>query len=240
MVNYNLTDKEMTILDKYGYLLSDRKKRKRTYNPFLILKLRYMRHNLCRDTHGKFKEGYRYISDKLFGFTVGKYSTGYEQFWNQTPLLNSIGAFCNISADNVTIAGNHPLTMVSTNTFTYSKKVGFVEHDKSISHIANTRKINIGHDVWIGANVILLPGITVGHGAVIAAGSVVSKDVSPYAIVGGIPAKVIKFRFEPNIIERLLESEWWYWDDETIKAYIPYMDTPSIFLEKIESDSIHQ
>lgn len=234
MADYNLSKRERDILDKYGYLLAARKRGKKTFNPYLLLKLNYMRRKLCRDQHGKFKEGYRYISEKIFGFTVGKYSTGYEQFWHQTALIESIGAFCNISADNVTVAGNHPISMVSTNTFSYSKKIGFVDQDKSISHIANTRKINIGHDVWIGANVILLPGVTIGHGAVIAAGAVVSKDVAPYAIVGGIPAKLIKYRFETSIIDNLIKSQWWSWDDEKIKRHIKYMDTPETFLKNIE------
>lgn len=234
MSNYNLSKKERQTLDKYGYLLVNRKKGKKTLNPYLSLKLNYMRRKLCRDQHGKFKEGYRYISEKLFGFTVGKYSTGYEQFWCQTSLIESIGAFCNISADNVTLAGNHPISMVSTNTFTYSKKIGFVSKDKPIKHIANTRKINIGNDVWIGANVILLPGITIGHGAIIGAGAVVSKNVAPYSIVGGVPAKLIKYRFEKPIIDRLIESEWWNWNDDKIKHHIPYMYSPDVFLNNIQ------
>lgn len=75
----------------------------------------------------------------------------------------------------------------------------------------------IGHDVWIGTNAIILPWVTVGTGAVIGAGSVVTKDVSPYAIVGWVPAKVIKYRFEPDIIDKLIVSEWWNWDIEKIQ-----------------------
>ncbi|MFM2596715.1 hypothetical protein [Vibrio fortis] len=81
-MEYNLTDTEKKRLEKYGYLLANRKIGKRTWNPLLALKVGQMR-RVCRDQHGKFKEGYRYISDKLFGFTVGKYSTGYEQFLEQ-------------------------------------------------------------------------------------------------------------------------------------------------------------
>lgn len=236
MREYNLTQNEKNNLDRYGYLLVKRRSGKKTLNPWLAYKLSFIRRHLCRDQYGKFKEGYRYISEKLFGFTVGKYSTGYEQFWHQTPLLNSIGAFCNISADNVTIAGNHPITTVSTNTFTYSKKVGFIDADKQITHLANVEKITIGNDVWIGANVILLPGITIGDGAVIAAGAVVSKDVAPYSVVGGVPAKLIKYRFESKTICGLLSSKWWEWEDDKIKQFIPYMESPKEFLSALENE----
>ena len=235
MTSYNLTELEKKILDKYGYLLAKRKQGKKTINPYHALVLNFMRRSLCRDKYGKFKEGYRYISEKLFGFTVGKYSTGYEQFWRQTRLIESIGAFCNISADNVTVAGNHPLSTVSTNTFTYSKKAGFVSENKPIENLTNIQKIRIGNDVWIGANAILLPGITIGDGAVIAAGAVVSKNVPPYAIVGGVPAKIIKYRFKPEVIQGLLGSQWWSWTDEKIKQHIPYMEDPELFLDKIKT-----
>lgn len=236
MGEYNLTPKEKRNLERYGYLLVNRRFGKKTFNPWLAYKASHIRRHMCRDQYGKFKEGYRYISEKLFGFTVGKYSTGYEQFWAQTSLLKSIGAFCNISADNVTIAGNHPITTVSTNTFTYSKKVGFVNADKPISHLANVRKITIGNDVWIGANVTLLPGITIGDGSVIAAGAVVSKDVPPYAIVGGVPAKLIKYRFEPEVIDSLLASQWWEWEDDKIKYFIPHMESPYTFIAALQSN----
>ncbi len=75
----------------------------------------------------------------------------------------------------------------------------------------------VGHDVWIGHNATLLPGVTVGNGAVIAAGAVVTRDVGPYAIVAGVPAKKIKMRFEPGLIGAIEAVKWWDWDHATIK-----------------------
>ena len=75
----------------------------------------------------------------------------------------------------------------------------------------------IGSDVWIGRNAVLLGGITIGHGAIIGAFSVVAKDVPPYAVVVGNPAKVIRYRFVPQIVSRLLELAWWDWTDEEVQ-----------------------
>ncbi|EHN71514.1 DapH/DapD/GlmU-related protein [Aliivibrio fischeri] len=97
--------------------------------------------------------------------------------------------------------------------------------DRDISKLAQVRPIIIGNDVWIGANVILLPGITIGDGVIIAAGAVVSRGAS---------AKVIKYRFEPDIIKKLLESKWWDWSDDRIKKVIPFMDDPFQFIELLD------
>lgn len=93
-------------------------------------------------------------------------------------------------------------------------------------------KVRIGNDVWIGANAVILPGVTVGDGAVIAAGAVVTKDVKPYSIVGGVPAKLIKYRFEPWQIELLLKLKWWDWPLEKIKENITLFQNPKKFFEE--------
>ncbi len=94
--------------------------------------------------------------------------------------------------------------------------------------------IIIGNDVWIGSNVIILSGVHIGDGAVICAGSVVTKDIEPYSIAGGVPAKQIRKRFTDEAVEKLLQIQWWNWEEEEIKKWIPLLSSPDInsFLEK--------
>lgn len=102
----------------------------------------------------------------------------------------------------------------------------------NINHFdeANKNQIVIGNDVWIGCDVIILGGVHIGNGAVIGAGAVVAKDVPPYSIVVGNPARVIKYRFEPEVIQRLQKIKWWYWPAEQIKAKYPLMKEMDRFL----------
>ncbi|WP_297965168.1 CatB-related O-acetyltransferase, partial [uncultured Anaerovibrio sp.] len=102
----------------------------------------------------------------------------------------------------------------------------------NINHFdeANKNQIVIGNDVWIGCDVIILGGVHIGNGAVIGAGAVVAKDVPPYSIVVGNPARVIKYRFEPEVIQRLQKIKWWYWPAEQIKAKYPLMKDMDRFL----------
>lgn len=80
----------------------------------------------------------------------------------------------------------------------------------------------MGNDVWVGCNSVLISGVKVGDGAIIGAGAVVTKDIPPYAIVVGVPARVIKYRFDEEVRERLLQIKWWNWDDEKIKRNIGF------------------
>ncbi len=124
----------------------------------------------------------------------------------------SIGNFCSIAPDVLIQEYNHPIDRVST--FFLAKHVFKEGHDKEF---VSKGSVEIGSDVWIGAKSVILSGVKVGHGAIIAANSVVSKDVPDFAIVGGNPAKVIKYRFEQQIIDSLLKLKWWDWPLERIK-----------------------
>lgn len=96
---------------------------------------------------------------------------------------------------------------------------------------AEQRNIVVGNDVWIGANCIIFEGVTIGDGAVIAAGSIVRKDVPPYAVVGGV-GKIIKYRFSHETIEKLLEIQWWNWEDSKIKENIKLLQDAEKFVER--------
>lgn len=122
-----------------------------------------------------------------------------------------IGAFCSI-ARNVTIQeSNHYVNRVST----YFMNLNI--HKKKNLDEVSKGDITIGSDVWIGTHSVILSGAKIGHGAVIAANSVVTGEIPPYAIAGGTPARVLKYRFEKDVIDRFLTMEWWNWDIEKIK-----------------------
>ena len=97
------------------------------------------------------------------------------------------------------------------------------------------KKINIGNDVFIGANVTILDGITIGDGAIIGAGAVVSKDIPPYAIAVGCPIRIIKYRFEPEQIDKLLKIKWWEFDDDKLKDVERMFFEIDLFIEKYHS-----
>lgn len=95
-------------------------------------------------------------------------------------------------------------------------------------------KVIIGHDVWIGRNAMMKQGLVIGHGAVVGMGSVVTKDVPPYGIVGGVPAKVIKYRFGVDLISDLLDSKWWEFDEQILEKAAVHIKYPRKFLKSVK------
>ena len=142
----------------------------------------------------------------------------------------TIGSFCSI-APGVTFLGHveHNTRLPSTFPFRTQLKWRDGAPPGGLNHDAVTRgPIVVGHDVWIGQNALVLSGVTIGTGAVVGAGTLVARDVPPYAIVAGNPAKQLRFRFEPEIIEQLLETAWWTLPDETLRRLEPSLYTPDL------------
>ena len=150
---------------------------------------------------------------------IGKYTYGFENIqvndWSEGYHIE-IGAFCSIARRcNIYVGGNHHKEWVTTYPFGILHKNIFTNQSALALPISNGNVI-IENDVWIGDNVTIMSGITIGDGAIIACNSHVTKNVEPYSIVGGNPAKLIKYRFDKNIIESLLKIKWWHWTDEKI------------------------
>ncbi|MDT2521737.1 CatB-related O-acetyltransferase [Enterococcus raffinosus] len=156
----------------------------------------------------------------LFGggnkfYTMGSFS--YTR--SSLPVNTIVGRYCSIAPNVTRIEAGHPLDRFTTSNITYVKNnIALNQFSKEQNKIFSVERINkvdnlpivIGNDVWIGQDVrFSSKGITVGDGAVVAAGSIVTKDVPPYAVVAGIPARIIKFRFESHIIQKLLNLKWW-------------------------------
>jgi len=138
-----------------------------------------------------------------------------------------VGNFCSI-ANGVTIylGGNHRTDWVTTYPFGHIHTDLFPHHGQG--HPSTKGDVRIGNDVWIADNVTIMSGVTIGDGAVIANNSHVVRDVEPYSLVGGNPARHIKYRFRPDQIKRLLELKWWDWSDEKIRHFIPLMCSADI------------
>ncbi len=125
-----------------------------------------------------------------------------------------IGKYCSIARQVVIGPGDHDLSAVTTHPFPVSPAYGGL----AVVTKQEAQKVPpvIGNDVWIGMNSIVMRGVTIGDGAVVAANSVVTRDVEPYTIVGGVPARPLKRRFSPEIAEALQRSRWWDWPDRTL------------------------
>ena len=136
-----------------------------------------------------------------------------------------IGKFCSIACGTRFLfnCANHTLNSLSTYTFPLFYEEWNLEKSNVVSAWDNKGDIIIGDDVWIGYEAVIMSGVHVGNGAIIAARAVVTKDVPPYTIVGGTPAREIRKRFDTDVIKRLLMLKWWDWPIDKIRQCLPYI-----------------
>lgn len=148
--------------------------------------------------------------------TIGDYTYLVD---STSAIYAEIGKFCSIASHTRINPGNHPMHRATQHHMTYRRVAyGFgTEDDLDFFQWRRDAQVVVGHDVWMGHGVVVLPGVTIGTGAVIAAGAVVSKDVEPYTIVGGVPARPIKDRFSRDIAEGMQRIAWWDWSRELLE-----------------------
>lgn len=173
-----------------------------------------------------------YRGVKIKNSSIGAYT----YVGNSTDISNAeIGRFCSL-ADHCRIGmGGHSLSHLSTSPIFIEKINGCKEvwstHDLNP---VKSKRVVIGNDVWIGSHVLINGGVKIGNGAVIGAGAVVVKDVPPYAIVGGVPAKVIRYRFSEDIIHMLEEAQWWNLPVEELKSHISLFQNDNLSIDEIK------
>lgn len=148
-------------------------------------------------------------------------------------IYSTIGKFSNIASHVRINPGNHPLERVTLHHMTYRRSLyGFGEDDADFFQWRRDHHCTIGHDTWLGHNVIVMPGVRMGHGSVAGSGAVVTRDVEPFMIVVGVPAKPLRLRFPERIVEKLLQIAWWDWDHATLGARLDEMNHVEAFVEK--------
>ncbi len=151
--------------------------------------------------------------------------------------LCRIGRYCSIASAITIGPSEHPTAWLSTHPFQFGGASGFRRDERyqrlvgSGSFAMHARPTRIGNDVWIGEGVFIRQGVTIGDGAVIAAHAVVAADVPAYAIAGGVPARVLRFRHPPELIARLLALQWWNYDLAPVSRRLPYHDAEACVAE---------
>ena len=173
----------------------------------------------------KFEKKTRRFKKRYPNYSIGKGSYGVPEVhdWNEGATLK-IGSFCSISAYvQIFLGGEHRADWVTTSPLSV-----MFENDIINDHSRSKGDVIIGNDVWICANAIILSGVTIGDGAVIANGAIVTHNVKPYSIVAGNPAKIIKYRFSPEIIAQLLGISWWDWPESLIRKHMTNLQSNEI------------
>ena len=163
-------------------------------------------------------------------YNIGRYSYLGVGTEIKNPKETSIGKYCSISHNVLIGLSSHPLKFLTTHTFCCKGSNpdiyggGPPMRDEGKIAFETCPPITIGNDVWIGRKAIIMDGVTIGDGAVVGAAAVVTKDVPPYAIVAGVPARIIRYRFDESTRERLLKSRWWDYPEEFIATKLKFDD----------------
>lgn len=161
--------------------------------------------------------------------SYGKYTYGTPNvIWENENGKLIVGNFCSIGANvNIYLGGNHRTDWVTTYPFGHIHQNKFNNFNGN-GHPATKGNVIIGNDVWIGSNVTIMSGVTIGDGVVIANNSHVVKNAESYTLIGGNPAKLIKYRFTQDQINELLKIKWWNWDDNKINTFSPLLCNDNI------------
>ncbi|WP_264531339.1 CatB-related O-acetyltransferase [Flavobacterium sp. N502540] len=186
---------------------------------------------ILKSTFGKFVVVFDNV--RIYNSKIDSYS--YIQMGSR--IFNcEIGKFCSI-ASNVSIApGIHDFSKVTTHPALVDKSTPLPKVFAKKVNIVNFKKVFISNDVWIGEKAIVLDGVKIGNGAIVASGAVVVRDVEPYSIVGGVPAKHIKYRFDRETIELFEKSEWWNYSEEWFENNADLMLDTEIFKAYLKDD----
>lgn len=167
---------------------------------------------------GRAKFKYRYPH---YEYGYGSYGTPVVEHASQEAQLK-IGSFCSIAGGvKILLGGNHNTKAITTFPF-YERLSTVSKHNETKGDVI------VGSDVWLASDCLILSGVTIGHGAVVAARAVVTRDVPPYAIVGGNPAKVIRYRFADEVIQKLLDNPWWELPPEEVVSIAPLLCSDDI------------
>ncbi len=171
------------------------------------------------------------------GVKIGKFTYGYKTFlepWMSNIMVESIGKYCSINS-SARVWCKHVMGGVSTYPFItepFEHTKGIIDIMENNTDLCGEGKIIIGNDVWIGANAVVLPNVRIADGSIIGAGAVVTKDVKPYQIVGGVPAKHIRFRYDSETIKKLLRITWWNWENDEVKKRLDDFNDIKLFIRK--------
>jgi len=194
----------------------------------------WFRRYFCRQRTPKFYRGQEKFLARYPGYSIGVGSYGIPMVhdWHEGATLR-IGAYTSIADDvHIFLGGQHRTDWVSSYPFP-----AFLDDARAIPNYGGSRgDVNVGNDVWLASGCTILSGVTVGDGAVVAARSVVSRDVEPYSIVAGNPARHIRYRFEQATCEALLASAWWAWSEEEVRRIVHLLcsDDLSAFLAYVD------